>query len=371
MPRRTIALLYSFAMGYCRGTLRGIAGHAASRGDWDLVPIPPERAARDLRALRPAGIIAHLFDRRLARVALRQHVPLVSTCGLFAPPGVPQVIADDRLVGRLAAEHLLGCGLRSYAFVGQRGSDAARRRADGVRTVLAQHGLELPVWQVPPGRAFDPHGTTPLLTAATLTWIRRLPGPLGVVCASDILARQLLDLLRDGGVTVPDQIAVIGVDDDDLLCRLSRPALSSVQLDTEAIGRTAAGLLDDLLDGRRQPPHETLLPPRQVVARASTDRNAGTDPDLAAALQLERPVRDLLARVPVSRRTLERRARQRFGRGLAAERRSRRIAEAQRLLGTTAMPIGEVARRAGFASHPQLVRAFRQATGMTPSAWRG
>jgi transcriptional regulator GlxA family with amidase domain len=99
-------------------------------------------------------------------------------------------------------------------------------------------------------------------------------------------------------------------------------------------------------------------------------RDAGIDGDLASALSLERPVAELAARLPVSRRTLERRARARFGRGLAAERRARRIAQAQRLLAATELPIGEVARRAGFASHPQLVRVFRREIGMTPLAWR-
>lgn len=369
MPRRTIALLYSFSMGYCRGTLRGIAAHAAGRGDWDPVVIAPERAAADLARLRPDGILAHLYDRQLARLALRRGVPLVSTCGLLSAAGLPRVLADDHLVGRLAAGHLLERGLRSIACIGHRGQEASQRRAVGVRQELAAHGLAMPAWWVPPSRGFDPHGTAPLLDRSALAFVMELPRPLGIACTSDIIARQLLELLH-GRVRVPDEVAVLGVDDDDLLCRLSRPALSSVQLDADGIGRTAAGLLADWLDRGRRPPDETLLPPRQVVARASTDRDAGVDPELAAALVLERPVRELAARAAVSRRTLERRSRRRFGRGLAAERRQRRIAAAQRLLGTTGLPIGEIARRTGFASHPQLVRVFRREVGMTPLAWR-
>lgn len=370
MARRTIALLYSFALGYCRGTLRGIARSATGRGDWDLVPVAPERAAAELPRLRPDGILAHLFDRQLARSALQRRVPLLSTCGLFAVPGVPRVLADDLAVGRLAAQHLLGRGLRNLVFLGHRGHDAGRRRADGLRQVLAAHALPLAEWWVPPTRRFDPHGTAPLLDRGLLGAIRRLPRPLGVACASDILARQLLELLHGAGLRVPDEVAVLGVDDDDLLCRLARPALSSVQLDAEGIGAAAAGLLAEWLERGRRPPEETLLPPRQVVVRASTDRDAGVDPDLAAALDLARPVAELVPRLPVSRRTLERRARQRFGRGLAAERRARRLAQAQHLLATTALPVGEVARRAGFASHPQLARVFRRELAMTPLAWR-
>lgn len=368
MAHRTIALLYSFALGYCRGTLRGIA--AAGRDDWDLVPVAPERAADELPRLRPDGILAHLFDRQLARTALHRRVPVISTCGLLAVPGVPRVLADDHAIGRLAAQHLLGRGLKSLAFIGHRGHDAGRRRAAGLRQVLAAQALPLAEWWVPPARRFDPHGTARLLDRNVLAAFRRLPRPLGIACASDILARQLLELLHAGDVRVPDEVAVLGVDDDDLLCSLARPALSSVQLDAEGIGATAAGLLADWLERGRRPPDQTLLPPRQVVARASTDRDAGIDGDLASALSLERPVAELAARLPVSRRTLERRALARFGRGLAAERRARRLAQAQRLLTSTALAIGEVARRTGFASHPQLVRVFRREVGMTPLAWR-
>ncbi len=369
MARRTIALLYSPGLGYCRGILHAIAAATARRTDWDPVLIAPERAGIDLARLRPDGIIAHLFDRSLTRTALRPGVPVISTCGLSAAPGVPRVQADDHLVGRMAAGHLLAGGLRSFAYIGHRGQDASRRRATGVREAIAALGLELPAWWVSAGRGFDPHGTAPLLDRSVLDFIRPLMRPLGVVCASDIMARQLLDLMH-GELAVPREVAVIGVDDDDLLCRLARPALTSVQLATDAIGRQAVEHLADWLDHDLRPPRETLVPPRQVVVRASTDRDVGVDPELAAALVLTRPVHELAARAAVSRRTLERRARDRFGRGLAAERRQRRLAEAQRLLAAGRVPIAEIATRTGFSSHSQLVRTFRRETGMTPGAWR-
>lgn len=369
--RRTIALVYSFALGYCRGTLRGICAHAAARPDWELVPVAPERARADLRRLRPDAILAHLFDRELARAILRLGVPVVSTCGLWGRIEVPRVLADDRAVGRLAAEHLLERGLRSFAAVGHRGQEASLRRVAGLRAALAERGLDAATWWAPPTRAFDPHGIVPQVDARTVAALARLPRPLGIACANDIIARQLLDRLRAAGIAVPEDMAVLGVDDDDLLCRLTRPPLSSIRLDAEGIGRRAAELLGAWLDHGRRPPAETLLPPRQAVARRSTALEADLDPALATALAAgPQHINRLAALAQVSRRTLERRARRQLGRGLAAELRRRRLERAKLLLRDGELAIGAVARRCGFRDHAELSRTFRRETGMTPGAWR-
>jgi LacI family transcriptional regulator len=369
--RPTIALVYSFSLGYCRGTLRGITAFASGRPDWDLVPVAPERSGRDLRRLRPDGVIAHLFDRDLARGIVRLGVPALSTCGLLSTAGVPRVLADDAMVGRLAAGHLLERGLRSFAWIGHRAQEASSRRALGFRSALAEQGFDAVRWLAPASRAFDPHGIAPVVDAGTVTTLARLPRPLGVACANDIIARQLLELLRGAGIAVPEDMAVLGVDDDDLLCQLSRPPLSSVGLDAEGIGRTAAALLADWLDHGRCPPSETILVPRQVIARRSTDLHAGLDPALATALAAgPQHINRLAALAAVSRRTLERRARRHLGRGIAAELRRRRIVQAQTLLGDTALPVAEVARRTGFRDNAELTRVFRRELGTTPSRWR-
>lgn len=370
-PQRTIALVYSFSLGYCRATLRGISAAAAAHPGWRLVPVAPERARADLRRLRPDAILAHLFDRDLARAVLRMDVPVVSTCGLWGRIEVPRVLADDLAVGRLAAEHLLERGPRSFAAVGHRGQEASLRRIAGLRAALAERGLDAATWWVPPTRAFDPHAIAPMVDARCVAFLASLPRPLGVACANDIIARQLLDLLHAAGIAVPEDMAVLGVDDDDLLCRLAQPALSSVRLDAEGIGRRAAELLADWLEHGRRPPVETLLPPRQVVARHSTALEAGIDPALATALEAgPQHINRLAALAQISRRTLERRARRQLGRGIAAELRRRRLEQAKLLLQEGGPAIGEVARRCGFRDQAELSRTFRRETGMTPTAWR-
>lgn len=369
--QRTIALVFSFSLGYCRATLHGISAAAAAHPGWRLVPVAPERARADLRHLRPDAILAHLFDRDLARAILRMGVPVVSTCGLWGRIEVPRVLADDLAVGRLAAEHLLGRGLRSFAAIGHRGQEASLRRTAGLQAALAANGLRAATWWVPPTRAFDPHGIAPQADARTVAFLAALPRPLGVACANDIIARQLLDLLHADGIAVPEDMAVLGVDDDDLLCRLARPALSSVRLDAEGIGRRAAELLADWLEHGRRPPVETLLAPRQVMARRSTALEAGIDPALATALAAgPQHINRLAALAQVSRRTLERRARRQLGRGIAAELRRRRLEQAKLLLQDRGLAISEVARRCGFRDQAELARTFRRETGMSPTSWR-
>jgi LacI family transcriptional regulator len=372
MARRTVvALVFSFSLGYCRGTLRGITAFADGRADWDLVPVAPERSARELRRLRPDGVIAHLFDHRLARDLRRCGVPLISTCGLLPSSGIPRVISDDHAIGALAAEHLLARGLRSFASVGHRAQEASRRRAIGFAGALAARGFAAQRWLVPAARAFDPHAIATQVDASTMAFLAGLPRPLGVACANDVIGRQLLELLHGAGIAVPESMAVIGVDDDDLLCPLSRPALSSIRLDAEGIGRSAAARLAEWLDHGRRPPPETLFAPRQVVARRSTAIDAGLDPALAIALAAGRQhINRLAALANVSRRTLERRARRHLGRGIAAELRRRRLDEAKRLLADTSLRITEIAKRTGFGGNADLSRVFRREFAMTPSQWR-
>jgi LacI family transcriptional regulator len=184
-------------------------------------------------------------------------------------------------------------------------------------------------------------------------------------------ACQLADL------RVPDDVAIVGVDDDDLLCELGRPSLSSVALPSEQIGAEAAALLERLLHGKPPPPGPILLPPREVVVRQSSDILAITDPDVAAAVRFIRnhgsrtiQVADVLEAVPVSRRGLEWWFRRIIRRGIWEEIRRVHLERGKTLLAGSELPMAEVARRAGFTDARQLSVVFRQETGLTPTAYR-
>jgi LacI family transcriptional regulator, galactose operon repressor len=188
---------------------------------------------------------------------------------------------------------------------------------------------------------------------------------------------QVSEFCRQLGFRVPDEVAIVGVDDDDLLCELSRPSLSSVALPGERIGYEAAVLLDRWLRGLRPPKKVVVLPPVGVVVRQSSDLMAVPDPQVSAALrfireQADRPlhVQDVLREVPMARRALERRFRKWLQRSISEEIRRIHLERSRQLLSQTDLPLSAVATQSGFTDGRQLSVVFRRETGLTPSAFR-
>lgn len=374
-----IALVFSFSLSYCRGVLRGISRFAADRDDWTLVPVAPgPDLAASLAAVRPRGIIAHIFERRQARALAARRCPAINVCGIMPQLSFPRVGVDDALVGELAARHFLDRGLRSFACLGHPAHGASIARELSFRTTLARHGCGSDRYHVNAALPFDPTATTPVLGSGIGAWLRRLPRPTGIFCANDILAAQLAEACRQEGVAVPEDVAILGVDNDDLLCGLARPPLSSIALPDQEVGVQAAVQLARLLAGeRRVLPRPLLLAPLQVVERRSTDLGAIAEPGIAQACRHIREhaqrrlgVGDVANAVGIGRRTLERRFRAVLGRSLAQEIRRCRVERAKELLAEERMALATIAARAGFGSPKQFSTVFRVVTGMTPRAYR-
>lgn len=374
-----IALVFSFSLSYCRGIVRGISRYAGERDDWTLIPLAPDADLEaGLAAVKPRGIIAHIFDRRLARIITAQRRPVINVCGIMPQLSFPRVGVDDHQVGALAARHFLDRGLRSFACIGHPDHGASIARELSFRTTLLKHGCGSDRYHVSPGHPFDPTCTTPLLGPGIGTWLKRLPRPTGIFCANDILASQLVEVCRQHGVAVPEHVAILGVDNDDLLCGLARPPLSSIALPEQEVGMQAAVHLDRLLRGERKVlPKPLLLAPLQVVSRRSTDLSAVSDVTVAQACgfiheHAQRPlsVSEVANEVGVGRRTLERRFRAVLGRSLAEEIRRCHVERAKELLADPHLSLTVVSERAGFGSPKQFAVAFRALTGMTPRMFR-
>jgi LacI family transcriptional regulator len=176
---------------------------------------------------------------------------------------------------------------------------------------------------------------------------------------------------------VPEQVAVMGGDEDTLLCETCNPPLSGVALTSERIGYEAAALLDRLLHGGPRPTEPILIEPTRVVVRQSTDTLAITDPDLARAIAFIRVhaatavrVSDVLREIAVSRSWLERRFQEVLGRSPAEEIRRVRLERTKQLLADTDLPVRQVATASGFASREYMAYAFKRATGLTPREFR-
>ncbi len=373
-----ICLVLSPSLDYCRRILRGIKEYTETKPDWLLLPVASEpRAVRALAELKPTGIIAHIYAPQVAEYLQTLSRPLVNVSAVLADLPFPRVGIDDEQVGRLAALHLLERGFSSFGFVGQRHHAYSLVRERGFRAAIAQAGHALACFHEQCERPFSPTGHLWALDRDLQHWVANLPKPVGIFAPNDIWGVQLAEVCRQLGLRVPEDVALLGVDNDDLLCNLARPALSSIALPAERIGREAAALLDRLLAGAKAPRRPLLLPPLGTRARRSTDALICDDADVAAAVRFirehsHRPLRvaDVLAEVAVSRRSLERRFRAVLQHGLGEEIRRAHLDRARALLTRTEMPLAEVARCSGFSSSAHLSFVFRQEMGLTPSAYR-
>jgi LacI family transcriptional regulator len=376
-PSVRIGLVLEHSLAFYRQILRGINRFASERPNWLLTPIACNvRAVRLVRSLQCRGYIAHIFHPALADALQAFRRPIINVSGVLPQLPFPRVVADHAEVGRQAARHLLECGLRQLGFVGYQRHHFATERERGFREVAKIAGVPVATFHEPGRRCEDPSGVW-RWNEPLLTWLRKLPKPVGVLASHDTQGAQIAEYCHQLDLTVPDQVAIVGVDDDDLLCDLSRPSLSSVRLPAERIGYEAARLLDQWLGGSRPAERALVLPPAGVMVRQSSNLQAVPDAGVAAAVRFihdhaHEPlhVSDVLREVPMARRALERRFRRWLQRSILEEIRRAHVIVAQRLLIATDLPMSQIAIRCGLQSSRHLSIAFRQVTKVTPTAFR-
>lgn len=374
-----IGLVFGYGLSYYRDIVRGVLAFAGARPHWSFTPIATDPAALDgLRPLDLDGLIAHVFTRALGEALLRIGKPAVNVSGVLPGLEMPRVMADHEQVGRLAASHLLDRGLRHFGFFGYTDHAFSTGREAGFRSEVGRAGRRVSSYLSDDPLHPEPTGLW-RWDDGLQRWLVGLPRPVGVLASHDIQGVQVSEACRRAGLRVPDEVALLGVDDDDFFCEVARPSLSSVALPGERIGYEAARMLEELLGGRdrRRRPRTLLLPSPGVVTRRSSDVLAIEDGDVAAAVRFIRAhalgpigVPDVLEAVPASRRSLERRFRGALGRGLGQEIRRVRIEKAKGLLSGSEMPIAQVATNSGFSEAKHLSTMFRRETGLTPTEYR-
>jgi LacI family transcriptional regulator len=373
-----IGLAISHSLAFYRDILRGVKSFAGERPDWIFTPIAPERRAIELA--RPLGCdayLAHVFSRPIAEALMALRRPLVNVSGVLPDLPIPRVSVDHAEVGRQAARHLLERGVREFGFVGYPDHEFSVERERGLREVAQEAGCRVSAFHERTRGVHEPTGLW-LWDRPLLRWLASLPRPAGVLASHDTQGAQVSEYCRQLGFRVPDDVAIVGVDDDDLLCELARPSLSSVSLPGRRIGYEAAMLLDRWLrDGSPPKDSVVVLPPAGVVVRQSSDLLAIPDPEVGEAVRFirehaHRPIRvpDVLRAVPIARRALERRFRKWLDRSISEEICRAHMERSRELLVGTDQTIAAVARLAGFHDGRQLSIVFRRETGMTPSAFR-
>lgn len=374
---RRVALIIGQDIGYCRGVLRGVQAFASTRESWIFRDAAPSLAIVEaVREWNPAGIIAHLFDKKVADALMKLGKPIVNTTSTL-DLDLPLVEIDHHVVGQMAASHFLQSGFRNFGYFGSATAGFSLVREAGFRERLGEAGFSCSACHAEYLPRPAPSSSWTEVDAAVREWLVGLPKPVGIFASNDVPARELAEVCRLAGIRVPEEVALLGVDDDTLECGLSFPPLSSISLPAERVGFESAKILSDLMSNRQPPSTRVVLPPGSIVVRQSSDIVAVDVPDVAQALQYIRRnacnsigVEDVLNVVAVSRRKLERDFQRVIGRTIFEEIRRTRIEKAMRLLTTTDLAMPAIAEQSGFEGARRLAVVFRQVTGMTPTEHR-
>lgn len=379
--RRQVALLIETSNAYARGLLQGVVHYIREHRPWSFHLMEQGRGDDPpawLEGWKGDGVIARIETPRIAAAVMAAGLPTVDVSAARLVPELPWVETDDAAIARLAAEHLWERGFRNFAFCGDARFKWSEWREGFFRQAIESrpaHGggvASVACYRTPPA-VRDASG----LAEDLRRWVESLPKPVGVMAAYDIRGQQVLDACRRAGLSVPAEVAVIGVDNDELLCDLASPPLSSVIPNSHRAGYEAAALLERLMAGKRVAPTARLISPLGVAARQSTDVLAVEDRDVARAVQFIRDhaceginVGDVLRAVPLSRRVLEMRFQRLLARTPREEILSVRLARVKQLLGETDLPLYTVAERTGFEHVEYLSVLFKRETGSTPSRFR-
>lgn len=369
-----VALLIETSRSYGRSVLQGVRRWLAEHGPWSVyleTRALESEAPPWLRGWRGDGMLVRTGGAALARAVRAAKAPAIELRSRRHHPRIPWIGVDNRALGALVAGHLLERGFRRFGLLALDTEDFFRERCGNFLSTLRGRGFGCAVLDASPRTA-----TWEAQQRELVGWLRRLPKPVGIMACTDQLGFWLLDAAVRAGLRVPEEVAVVGVENDEALCAMSRPPMSSVALPTERVGYEAARLLSRLMKGRPVP-KTTLLEPEGVVTRQSSDVVAVDDFRLAAALRHIREhacegitVEDVLRATPASRSTLERGLRRLLGRSPHDELRRVRLERARRLLRETDLKLSAVASKCGFRHVQGFCTAFKDAFGRTAGEFR-
>ena len=382
MPaRRHVALLIETSHSYGRGLLRGVKSYMDQHASWSIFVERHDlrwRVPQWLNGWRGDGILVRSETPAIANTVRASGVPAVELRHAKSQHTLPYVGLDNHDAGRLVARYFIDRGLRELGCYTISCSDYyyfCKPRRDAFVQTAEAAGLSCRVFDQPARRESPRDWQEQQQELAE--WVEGLPKPVGVLACTDQLGFWLLDACDDAGVAVPEKVSVVGVENDDVLCALTTPPLSSVHCNDEMVGYEAARLLEGLMSGESPPPNPILVPPLEVVTRRSSDAIATGDRLVARAAEViqERfrtgiSVDDVVRTAGTSRSALERRMRAALGRSPRAEILRVQLEHVKQQLADTELTLDRIAWGAGF-KHPQyMCETFKKHFGMTPGQYR-
>lgn len=379
MPRRrSVALLVETSNGYCRGLLEGIMAYAKERDHWSVYLSEQERGALPpewLHDWNGDGIIARIETAEIGRQLARFRVPIVDLSATRHLPKAPWADTDDAAIAQLAIDHFRERGFKHLAFCGDPGFAWSNARGECFRSLK---GYDETFWEYQSQPRYDPNYQWHREQKRMGKWLRSLPKPIAIMACYDFKAHEILTVCRQLAISVPEEIAVLGVDNDRLICEFADPPLSSIIPDTKRTGFEAAERLDRLMDKSIVDTRLPLLTkPLGIHTRVSTDILAIEDQDIAGALRFIRlhaleniRVHDVLKVISLSRRVFEARFQRVVGRTPHDEILRVRMKRVRELLLSTELTIHQIAIRTGFEHPEYLAAAFKREFGKSPTDFR-
>ena len=376
-----VAIMVETSRGYARNILRGVLRYEMQHGPWDIYTVPAGRQEQKLPTMRlpgKKGIIAHIVSAKMASEIRNAKLPTVSVFPTDDIPGIgknlryfAEVRLDSVGIGTMAAKHLLECRFMYFGAVGEMyRADWSNLRINAFIETIASHDRTTTVYPMPNERDWT------IEQKHLSKWLKSLPKPVGIFAATDIRARNVIEACKLADIAVPEEVAVVGVDNDDLFCDMTSPKLSSVAIDAESAGYESARALDRLMHGEKTIP-TSFFGPLRVVARRSSDVLLVDDLLVREAVHFIRDcyaqpisIPDVVRVLDVSRRQLETRFKKMLGHSILEEIKKRRLHQVRALLLETDFSLDQIAELSGFQSKNYLVNVFRKEFGMTMMTYR-
>lgn len=369
-----VLLLLESSREFGRQLLRGIVNYASVHGSWVFVfetEWTKELLAKQIKGVD--GIIAHIRNPAMAKIIADSQIPaVVSPFTQNAPSFKCLIEADSTAMGKMAAEHFLSRGFSNFGYCGYGNIWYSKEREAGFTEAVRACGFAEPL-------TYD-NRKTPSKTeelAAIAQWLHSLPKPCGVFACNDDLAEKVLEACKIEKIKVPDSVAVLGVDNDEFICNLTQPPLSSIALNGEQVGYEAAAMLEKMMHSDRVKVKNVMLLPTHVVVRQSSDIMAIKDTEVHKSLEYiaqhcDQPIAvgNVVTAAMCSRRTLERKFRQILGKSIREQIQDMRTDKIARLLLETDLSVSQITYKMGFSRVDHVCRYFRRRYNMSPSDYR-
>lgn len=383
MPKMLkVALVFEKSREFGRGLLRGIADYSRIQGPWSFLTYPPyylesqdsRRVISWLKKSNADGVILRVGGGFKAGELVGLDVPIIVHDIDEEIPEISNIVTEEFTIGQMAAKHLIDRGFQRFAFCGFDYKSWSRRRCESFCETVREAGFDTHVYEQPKSKANrsfekERHFLT--------KWLESLPKPIGLMACNDDRGQYLLELCKTAGINVPASVAVIGADNDELVCNLSDPPLSSIALNTYKAGYAAAELLGRMMTGRKTDISRIVVPPTRIVTRQSTNVLAVADEVVATAVSFilthaNKPIQvsDVAEAAAVSRRTLQQRFTKLMHMSVHQYISLARVERISQMLIESKTTTYRIAQILGYPNAGSLSRIFRKEKGMSPIAFR-